>query len=220
MHTNAISFAALAIAGLASAQNEPINIVNEAPSFSDPFGIEATAPNLSNGVAAVQLTASNGRIYIGGTQVQPTNCSSPQTRHDFATFVWYSDKRMYLYSNDPSKPQRVWSDVGNDGLVGYSTAKQADPLGQSLDPFEIDPTTGRVMFNCVAPKACPEGEDKPDTYGVWFTKAEKPGNLTGCFDVQLKAYKAPARDACTYSHLASCKEEPQSCGSKSSPIGR
>ncbi|KAF7184956.1 hypothetical protein HII31_13579 [Pseudocercospora fuligena] len=70
----------------AVAQKSPVIVVPVAPTYNVPFGIEAVGKGL--GTAAIQLTASSGRIYIGGKQDQPTNCSSAQTVHDFATFVW------------------------------------------------------------------------------------------------------------------------------------
>ena len=214
LSNNILSLAALT--ALASAvPMEPVKVVYEAPSFGDAFGIEASGGAVS--ALHNQLTASQGRVYIGGTQDQPTNCSSAQTVHDFATFAWYSDKQLYLYTN--SNPvQQVWSYAGYDGLVGYSTDKQAKPEGQSLSPFEIDATTRIVTFNGVGPKACPEGETA-DQYGIWFSDSDRPGNLDGCFAVELKAYKTPYRDSCTYSHLPSCEEEPETCGSMKDPIG-
>ncbi|KAK4632124.1 hypothetical protein CLAFUW4_02476 [Fulvia fulva] len=211
-----LSLAALtALASAAPAAMEPVNVVYEAPSFGDAFGIGASGGAVS--ALHNQVSASQGRVYIGGKQDQPTNCSSAQTVHDFATFAWYSDKQLYLYTN--SNPvQQVWSDAGYDGLVGYSTDKESKPPGESLAKFEIDATSRLVTFNGVGPKACPGGETA-DQYGIWFSDSDRPGNLDGCFAVELKAYKTPARDSCTYSHLPSCEEALEGCGSMKDPIG-
>ncbi|KXT03977.1 hypothetical protein AC578_9242 [Pseudocercospora eumusae] len=192
----------------AVAQNTPAIVVPVAPTYNVPFGIEAAGKDL--GAAPIQLTASGGRIYIGGKQDPPTNCSSPQTVHDFATFVWHSDKTLWLYTQDPLHTQQVWA-MSPDGLTGYATAKEQRP-DDGLTPFEIDSNTRVVTFKGVGAKACPTDSTKPGQYGVWFSNAEKPGNLNGCVSVDLKAYKAEARDACTYSHLPSCDEAPKSCG--------
>lgn len=212
MLATTFSIVALAASLVSAVPMEPVIVIDQAPSFGNAFGIEATGEGL--GTAPVQLTAQRGRVYIGGTQEQPTNCSSAQTVHDFATFVWYSDKTIFLYSNDPTRPQQVWADVGNGGIVGYATAKQANPGPESLSPFEIDAESRIVTFDGVSAKACPEDSEKPTTapFGIWFSTEEKPGNLANCFDVTLKAYATPARDACTYSYLPSCEEEPDSCG--------
>ncbi|GIZ49065.1 hypothetical protein CKM354_001210500 [Cercospora kikuchii] len=221
MLTQTFSLAVLLGTGLASAQRQPLVIVDEAPyAFGDPFGIEATGEAF--GLAPIQVTASNGRIYIGGNQTQPTNCSSAQTVHDFATFIWRSDRTFWLYGQDPAHAQQVWADVGADGLTGYSTGKEATPGQASLSPFEIDVNGTRIVtFNGVGAKGCPEDSTKPTTapFGIWFSSEVKPGNLANCFDVTLKAYKTPYRDACTYSHLASCDEAPESCGSMKDPVG-
>ncbi|EME47020.1 hypothetical protein DOTSEDRAFT_69113 [Dothistroma septosporum NZE10] len=185
----------VAFAALASAAPAQGNVVYEAPSYGDPFGVEANG----GPIAYKQLTASQGRVYIGGRQDQPTHCSSPQTTHDFATFAWDSSKRVYMYSNsDPV--QEVWADARDYGLVGYSTGNQAKPAGNSLSPFEIDAITRVLTFNGVGAKACPAGEGA-DEWGLWFSDSDRPGNLDGCFAVELKAYKAEGRDRCTYSHI-------------------
>ncbi|PPJ58006.1 hypothetical protein CBER1_11801 [Cercospora berteroae] len=220
MLTTTFSLAVLLGTSLAFAQTELMQVVDEAPSPDiDPFGMEATGEAL--GTFPVQITASNGRIYIGGNQTQPTNCSSAQSVHDFATFIWRSDRTLWLHGQDPAHSQQIWADVGGDGLTGYSTAKEATPGQASLSPFEIDPETRIVTFNGSTVKGCPVDSTKPTTapFGIWFSTEVKPGNLTNCFDVTLQAYKTIHADACTYSHLASCDEAPETCGSMKDPVG-
>lgn len=166
---------------------------DELPTLGNPFGVGAVGPAIQNH----QLTASSGRIFIGGSQ--DTTCDGGQLQ-DFATFVLYSDKTVFLYKLG-NPPQQLWVDASGmgGGISGYTTGAQSAPKNASREGFAID-SEGYLTFNGVGAKACPALED--GQWSVWFTENEKPGFQDGCVSVALKAYDAPARVACTYSSAA------------------
>lgn len=189
--------ALLALATYAIASPTPIpQSVDTPPTLGDPFGVGAVSTNGSK-IQNQQLTASAGRIFIGGTQTP--SCDRGE-RQDFATFVIYSDKTVYLYKTD-NPPQQLWVDASGmgGGISGYTTGAQPTPKNASRGDFEID-EEGVLTFSGVGTKACPTGEEGKWT--VWFTSNEKPGFQEDCLDVTLKAYDAPARVACTYEEAA------------------
>lgn len=159
------------------------------PTLGNPFGIGAVGTGIQN----QQLTASAGRIFIGG--IQTPSCDRGE-RQDFATFVLYSDKTVFLYKND-NPPQQLWVDGSGmgGGISGYTTGAQPTPKSASRGDFAVD-GEGVLTFNGVGAKACPTADEGKWT--VWFTTNEKPGFQDGCVDVTLKAYDAPARVGCTY----------------------
>lgn len=160
------------------------------PAFGDSFGCAATGINIVN----KDLTASDGFIYIGGTQ--SPSCEKNQ-RQDFATFVYQSDGTVFLYKHG-NPPQQVWVDASGmgQGITGYSTGTQnPKPKNASYGKFHVD-GDGKLTFNDTGAKACPTGEQ--GKWSVWFTQDPMPANQEGCVSVNLKAYHAPARVACNY----------------------
>lgn len=185
-----LSLLALATYTLAS----PVPQNDELPTNGNPFGVGAVGTGIQN----QQLTASAGRIFIGGAQ--DTQCDGGQ-RQDFATFVRYSDSTVFLYKLG-NPPQQLWSDQSGmgQGITGYTTGAQSAPKNAGREGFEIDPYTRSLTLNGVGAKACPTTEE--GKWSVWFTANDKPGYQDGCVDVTLTAYDAPARVACTYSEAS------------------
>jgi hypothetical protein len=199
MFSSLLTLAALGSALVSAAPMEPVNVVWQAPSFGDKFGMAATSINGSTAIINKDLTASEGRIYIGGTQTPNcTDSTGYNARQDFATFVWYSDKTVFLYKQE-YPPQQLWVDASGMGMgiTGYTSGDQQPPKNAGRGPFEIDSATRDVTFNGVGAKACPTTEE--GKWSLWFTENATPGYQEGCVSVELKAYKADARVACTYS---------------------
>ncbi|EME86621.1 uncharacterized protein MYCFIDRAFT_210559 [Pseudocercospora fijiensis CIRAD86] len=164
---------------------------SDVPSFGDKIGIEATGTN----IAKVDLRAKQGQIFVGGSQ--DAVCDGGQTQ-DVATFVLYSDGTLFLYKLS-NPPQQLWVDNGGNGggVTGYTSGSEPLSKSASRSKFALD-GDGNLTFEGTGAKACPTKD--ADTYTVWFTSSAKPGNQDGCVDIKLKAYKAPARVACEYSH--------------------
>ncbi|KAF7187728.1 Cell wall protein phiA [Pseudocercospora fuligena] len=155
------------------------------------MGISATGTNITN----INLTASKGRLFIGGKQAP--KCEGDQ-KQDFATFALYSDGTVFLWKVS-NPPQQLWVDASGMGMgiTGYTSGDEKAPRNASRGKFAVD-KDGYLTFEGTGAKACPTTEE--GKWSVWFTTNEKPGWQDGCVDVKLKAYKAPARVACEYSH--------------------
>ncbi|KAF2164463.1 hypothetical protein M409DRAFT_25340 [Zasmidium cellare ATCC 36951] len=182
----------LALTPLALASAIPQAPNTAIPTFGDRFGITATGPGITN----IDLRAQAGRLYIGGPQTP--HCENA-ARQDFATFVRYSDKTLYLFKYGPP-PQQVWVDASGmgQGITGYANVdgNSTAPRNASWGAWEVDEGTGEVSFEGVGAKACPTGEE--GRWSLWFSESEMPGWQSGCVDVGLRAYAAPARVACEY----------------------
>ncbi|KXS95744.1 hypothetical protein AC578_5300 [Pseudocercospora eumusae] len=165
---------------------------SDVPSFSDKMGVSATGPGITN----VDLTASKGSIYVGGDQ-NDAKCDDDGPQH-FATFVLYSDGTLFLYKLG-NPPQQLWVDASGMGMgiTGYTSGDEQPPKNASRGKFAVD-QDGFLTFEGTGAKACPTNDQ--GKWSVWFTSNQRPGNQDGCVDVKLKAYKAPARVSCEYSH--------------------
>lgn len=82
------------------------------------------------------------------------------------------------------------------GISGYTSNNETGPRNASRGDFVID-EEGLLTFNGVGAKACPAIEE--GSWTIWFTTSKTPGFQDDCVDVELKAFDAPARVACTYS---------------------
>ncbi|USW58763.1 hypothetical protein Slin15195_G120820 [Septoria linicola] len=188
-----MQYPTLALLGMAStALALPQVGVSGAPKFGDAFGLEASADSISQ--LYNQVTATRGRIYVGGEQSPVCELG---TRADFATFVWYSDKTVYLYKTD-NPPQQLWVDASGmgQGISGYETVGQnTKPRNAGTEGFEVD-EAGVLTFQGASPKACPV---EAGIWSIWFSGSDTPGNQDGCVPMTLTAYKTPHRVACTYS---------------------
>ncbi|KAK4499687.1 hypothetical protein PRZ48_010205 [Zasmidium cellare] len=183
------SLLALTPLALASAIPQATAPNTEIPSFGERFGIAADGPGIIN----TDLRAQAGRLYIGGPQ---TPTCEDNARQDFATFVQYSDKTLYLFKYG-NPPQQIWVDASGmgQGITGFSNVdgNSTAPRNASFAEFEIDEETGDLTFEGTGAKACPTTEE--GRWSVWFTTSETPGWQEGCVDVTLRAYSAPARVA-------------------------
>ncbi|KAF2213526.1 hypothetical protein CERZMDRAFT_96359 [Cercospora zeae-maydis SCOH1-5] len=183
------TLALLGLAGSVLAAPAPQQAASDIPSFNQPFAIEAQGPGLTN----ARLRAVNGRLMIGGAQ--KAECASTHVINT-ASFVTYSDKRLYMYT-DSTPVQNVWVDASGmgQGITGYSTPDRVPAKG-SLDPFVISPEGDLTFLDSKVAKACPGLE--PGQWSIWFTTSEKPANQDGCITVTLKTIRTPHAVPCQY----------------------
>ena len=190
MHTSIFSFAALASVLVAAIPTEPVKVHWKAPKVGDKFGIAATGKGISN----IDLTASKGRIFIGGKQNPSCDRGVSQAS---ANFRLNEDSSISLYKTD-NPPQDLWAKwASSGGYVGYTTGVQPPPAKSRRTGFKVNPDTRVLTFNGFGGKACPTGEDHK--WSLWFTDSGKPGYLNGCVDVVLKASVRDAAVSCLYS---------------------
>ncbi|KAM3414028.1 hypothetical protein BST61_g10690 [Cercospora zeina] len=183
------TLALLGLAGSALAAPTPQQAASDIPSFNQPFAIEVQGAGLDN----PRLRAVNGRLMIGG--IQNAQCAAVRVI-DTATFVTYSDKRLYMYT-DSTPVQNVWVDASGmgQGITGYSTPDKA-PANGSLDPFVISPEGDLTFLDSSVAKACPGLE--AGQWQIWFTSNDKPAGQDGCIDVTLKTIRTPSAVPCQY----------------------
>ncbi|KAF2769963.1 hypothetical protein EJ03DRAFT_326867 [Teratosphaeria nubilosa] len=193
---NILTLAALASA-LPTAEMEPANVHWEAPGYGEAFGIAATGKGIIN----ASLRAVGGALFVGGEQPEVT-CEDGE-HPDFATFVWYTEKSLFLYGGNPYQQVKVDNSGEGQGVTFYTTGDQ-EVVPAADGPFEIDSQSRVLTFGSTGAKACPTGvmvdqAEIKEVHRIWFTDLEEPAFNEGCVDVELLAYKTDAKPRCNYS---------------------
>lgn len=162
------------------------------PAPDDKFGLIAIRSGSE--VQNQGITASNGRLSVGGKQ--DASCDKPDT--NFATFYIDSEGSAFLYAASAT-PQQLWVDASGmgQGIVGYTTGAQPTPRNASRGKFAVD-IDGHLTFEGISAQACPTGNADLG-YSLWFSTLEKPGYNEGCLPIALRAIKADEPVGCFYS---------------------